>query len=88
MEQVRTPRTRPGRSAEDLLRPFVLAALVVITSVQFATRPVVSPTLAVTLLAVVVLLLAAAFLPWNRIPVAGQIALALTTSVLSAILLP
>ncbi|HEY2060308.1 MAG TPA: histidine kinase [Amycolatopsis sp.] len=88
MEQVRTPRTRPGRSAEDLLRPFVLAALVVITSVQFATRQVVSPALAATLLAVVVLLLAAAFLPWNRIPVAGQVALALTTSILSAILLP
>ncbi|SEP07510.1 sensor histidine kinase [Amycolatopsis saalfeldensis] len=88
MEQVRTPRTRLGRSTEDLLRPFVFAALVVIASVQLATRELVSPALAVTLFAAVVLLTSAAFLPWTRIPVTGQIGLALAASVLSAILLP
>lgn len=88
MEQVRTPRARLGRSTEDLLRPFVLTALVLITSFQFATRQLVSPALAVTLFAAVVVLLSAAFFPWTRIPVAGQIGLALATSILSAVLLP
>lgn len=88
MEQVRTPQARLGRSVEDLLRPFVFATLVLITSVQLATRALVSPALAVTLFAAVVVLVAAALFPWTRIPVAGQIGLTLAFSVLSAILLP
>ncbi|MDT8913307.1 histidine kinase [Amycolatopsis sp. PS_44_ISF1] len=88
MEQVRTPRVRVGRSVEDLLRPFVFALLVLLAVLQFATRALVFPGLAMALLAAVVVFACASFLPSDRLPVAARITLALAFSLTSAVLLP
>ncbi|MFD8494703.1 sensor histidine kinase [Amycolatopsis sp. NPDC059657] len=83
-DDAREPGTRRPRFTDELLRPFIMGTLVLVTAVQFTTRPLLVPPLAIALLVVVSAMTIGALFPW---PQRATLPIVLSYVVLSAVLL-
>ncbi|GAA5169594.1 MULTISPECIES: sensor histidine kinase [Amycolatopsis] len=73
---------------DRLLRPFAIAALVLVAALQFAAHPVTWRPLAIALLACCAAGEAAGLVPGDRLAPGGRLAFGVSYSVLSGMLLP
>src|SRR4051794_19311356 len=81
-----TDRTK--RFTDELVLPFAVATVLVVTVVKYFSADLVVPWLAIALLVVVSSLAVATFFPWDGLPRWLRIALAAGYSVSTAVLLP
>ncbi|WP_370949435.1 sensor histidine kinase [Amycolatopsis sp. cg5] len=80
----REPGTRRPRFTDEWLRPFIMGTLVVLAAAQCATRPLIIPPLAITLLVIVSVITIGTLFTW---PPRAAFPVALAFVVLSAVLL-